>query len=246
MIATPNTYDSKSVRQHCAPDPAIAHRGVRHLVGGYQQRAPIWMGVGRTTDQLRTTTAQLSASQRSTMITSDKWFTLDNRESPIWGQGVADANLASPTTRWRIVTPNPRSSGHRAILDKPQCQPLALGRCDEHRARRVCSELVRLREVRGVREGTDTGNLRDVSQSAIPQPHRLAVIWPSDVANWRQMLQGAAGCFCLVRAGLIVFHAWQRPPGFSTVSTAGILPMCHARRCVAMGESTRVPRTYAN
>jgi hypothetical protein len=43
------------------------------------------MGWDVTTDQLRTTTAQLSASQRSTMDTSDKWFTLDNQESPIWG-----------------------------------------------------------------------------------------------------------------------------------------------------------------
>jgi hypothetical protein len=54
-------------------------------VGVYQQRAPTWMEVGRTTDQLRTTTAQLSASQRSTVHTSDKWSTLYDRESPIWG-----------------------------------------------------------------------------------------------------------------------------------------------------------------
>ena len=36
-------------------------------------------------DQLRTTPAELSAGQRSTMDTSDKWFTLDNRGDPIWG-----------------------------------------------------------------------------------------------------------------------------------------------------------------
>jgi hypothetical protein len=36
-----------------------------------------------TTDQLRTTPAELSARQRSTMDTSDKWFTLDNRRGPI-------------------------------------------------------------------------------------------------------------------------------------------------------------------
>jgi hypothetical protein len=40
---------------------------------------------GETTDQLRTTTAELSAPQRSNMDTSDKWFTLDNRIGPIWG-----------------------------------------------------------------------------------------------------------------------------------------------------------------
>ena len=54
-------------------------------VGVYEQPAPMWMGVGRTTDQLRTTTAQLSASQWSTVDASDKWFTLDTRGGPIWG-----------------------------------------------------------------------------------------------------------------------------------------------------------------
>jgi len=42
-------------------------------------------GVGQTTDQLRTTTTELGAPQWSTMDTSDKWFTLDNRGGPIWG-----------------------------------------------------------------------------------------------------------------------------------------------------------------
>ena len=42
-------------------------------------------GVGQTTDQLRTTAAELSAPQRSTMDTSDKSFTLDDRGGPIWG-----------------------------------------------------------------------------------------------------------------------------------------------------------------
>jgi hypothetical protein len=42
-------------------------------------------GVGQTTDQLRTTAAELSAPQRSTMDTSDKSFTLDNLGVPIWG-----------------------------------------------------------------------------------------------------------------------------------------------------------------
>jgi hypothetical protein len=40
---------------------------------------------GETTDQLRTTLAEFAALQRSIMDTSDKWFTLDNRDRPIWG-----------------------------------------------------------------------------------------------------------------------------------------------------------------
>jgi hypothetical protein len=40
---------------------------------------------GETTDQLRTTTDALSARQRSTMVTSEQWFTRDNRSGPIWG-----------------------------------------------------------------------------------------------------------------------------------------------------------------
>jgi hypothetical protein len=43
------------------------------------------MRVGRTTDQLRTTTVELSAHQRSTMDTGDKWFTLDDTGGTIWG-----------------------------------------------------------------------------------------------------------------------------------------------------------------
>jgi hypothetical protein len=61
--------------------PILAPTGV-----GAHERA---MGVGRncgpTTDQLRAATAQLSARQRSTMDTSDRWFRLDNRGGPIWG-----------------------------------------------------------------------------------------------------------------------------------------------------------------
>jgi hypothetical protein len=52
--------------------------------------------------------------------------------------------------------------------------PLALGRCDEHRARRVCSELVRLRGSR-VREGTDTGNLRTCRKAQ----YLKITAWPS-------------------------------------------------------------------
>jgi hypothetical protein len=90
------------------------------------------------------------------------------------------------------------------------------------------------------------GNLRTCRKAQYRKITSLAVIWPSDVANWRQTLQGAAGCFCLVRAGLIVFHAWQRPAGLSTVSTTGIIPMCHAHHRVAMGESTRLPPSWRN
>ncbi|MCC2626408.1 MAG: hypothetical protein K0S14_58 [Thermomicrobiales bacterium] len=50
-----------------------------------------------TTDQLRTTTAELCALQRSAMDTSDKWFALDTRRGPIWGSRIASSNLASPT-----------------------------------------------------------------------------------------------------------------------------------------------------
>jgi hypothetical protein len=39
---------------------------------------------GETTDQLRTTTAELNAPRRTTMVTSEQWFTLDNRRGPIW------------------------------------------------------------------------------------------------------------------------------------------------------------------
>ena len=42
-------------------------------------------GVGQTTDQLRTTAAELSAPQRSTVDASEQWFTLDNRHGPVWG-----------------------------------------------------------------------------------------------------------------------------------------------------------------
>src|SRR5512133_3851633 len=42
-------------------------------------------GPGQTTDQLRTTPAELSTPQRSTMDTSGTSFTLDNRQAPIWG-----------------------------------------------------------------------------------------------------------------------------------------------------------------
>jgi hypothetical protein len=43
------------------------------------------VGWSETTDQLRTTTAELSAHQRSTVDASEQWFTLDNRHGPIWG-----------------------------------------------------------------------------------------------------------------------------------------------------------------
>jgi hypothetical protein len=42
-------------------------------------------GVGETTDQLRTTPAELNARYRSTMDTSERSFTLHNPQRPIWG-----------------------------------------------------------------------------------------------------------------------------------------------------------------
>jgi hypothetical protein len=46
---------------------------------------PSHVGWSETTDQLRTTTAELSAPQWSKMATSDKSFRLDNRGGPNWG-----------------------------------------------------------------------------------------------------------------------------------------------------------------
>jgi hypothetical protein len=71
----------------------------------YRQCPPMWMGVGQTTDQLRTTTAQLSASQRSTMDTSDMWFTLDNRERPIWGSRGRAFKSRQPDRAKYLVRP---------------------------------------------------------------------------------------------------------------------------------------------
>jgi hypothetical protein len=48
-------------------------------------------------DQLRTTTAQLSAHQRSTTDSSEQWFTLDNRRGPIWGQEPRILGLSAAT-----------------------------------------------------------------------------------------------------------------------------------------------------
>ena len=70
---------------------------------------------GRTTDQLRTTTTELSAPQWSTMAISDKSFRLDNRGGPNWGQGVASSNLASPTKRNHSIRPS-RTSVQPAFL----------------------------------------------------------------------------------------------------------------------------------
>jgi hypothetical protein len=52
--------------------------------GGWYPDQGMWFGAN-TTDQLRTTTAELSAHQRSTVDASEQLFTLDNRHGPIWG-----------------------------------------------------------------------------------------------------------------------------------------------------------------
>jgi thiol-disulfide isomerase/thioredoxin len=52
-----------------------------------------------TTDQLRTTTAELNAPQRSTMVTSEQWFMLDIRRGPIWGS----CGLGEPAGRRVVV-----------------------------------------------------------------------------------------------------------------------------------------------
>ena len=94
-----------------AANPTLAPTGL-----GTHERA---MGVGRTTDQLRTTTAELSGRQRSTMDTSERWLTLDNCGGPIWGQGVASSNLASPTNTFQ-----PTRTLHSSRSDVGRGEPL--------------------------------------------------------------------------------------------------------------------------
>ena len=96
---TRDVVKTLSVRQQMPPSRPQASRGVSRpdraatrsgepqaatspadRVGNHERQ-----GWGETTDQLRTTPAELSARQRSTMDTSDKWVMLDNRERPIWG-----------------------------------------------------------------------------------------------------------------------------------------------------------------
>jgi hypothetical protein len=48
------------------------------------------------TDQLRTTLAELSTSQRSTMDTSARWFRLSDREGPIWGSRGREFKFRQP------------------------------------------------------------------------------------------------------------------------------------------------------
>jgi hypothetical protein len=79
---------------------------------------------GETTDQLRTTTTQLSASQRSTVDTSDKWLhTLRPRKPDL---GVKGSRVQISPARHHDADCHARSerrsSGRRAILDKSQCR----------------------------------------------------------------------------------------------------------------------------
>ena len=53
-----------------------------------------------TSDQLRTKLTNFSARQRSIMDTSEQWFTLDNRDGPIWGSRAPGSNPGSPTGEW--------------------------------------------------------------------------------------------------------------------------------------------------
>jgi hypothetical protein len=64
------------------------------------------MGVGETTDQLRTTTAELSAPQRSTMDTSDKWFRLDKRGHPMWGSRGREFKSRQPDRTIQSIRPS--------------------------------------------------------------------------------------------------------------------------------------------
>jgi hypothetical protein len=65
----------------------IAVCGTLVAVDRDNDRLNAYLSVGwsETTDQLRTTPAELSARQRSTVDASEQWFTLDNRPGPIWG-----------------------------------------------------------------------------------------------------------------------------------------------------------------
>jgi len=120
-------------------------------------------------------------------------FRPTDRSPPIWGSRGRRFKSRQPDNTMANchAGSDPRSSGHRAIRDKPKCQPLALGRCDEHRARRVCSELVRLRAPR-VREGTDTGNLRTCRKAQ----YLKITAWPS---FGRQTLQTGVRCCKVLR-----------------------------------------------
>jgi hypothetical protein len=63
--------------------------------GGGQRPSALWEW-DVTTDQLRTTMAELSALQRSAMDTSDKWFALDTRRGPIWGSRGREFKSCQP------------------------------------------------------------------------------------------------------------------------------------------------------
>jgi hypothetical protein len=56
-------------------------------------------GWSETTDQLRTTTAELSAHRRSTVDASEQWFTLDNSPGPIWGSRGREFKSRPPDTK---------------------------------------------------------------------------------------------------------------------------------------------------
>jgi hypothetical protein len=60
---------------------------------------PSHVGWRETTDQLRTTTAELSAHQRSTVDATEHWFTLDNRCGPIWGSRGREFKSRQPDER---------------------------------------------------------------------------------------------------------------------------------------------------
>jgi len=68
-------------------------------------------GRGDTTDQLRTTTAALSAPRRLTMDNSDKWFRLDNHGHPILGSRGRRVQI-SPARHVRPVRGHLASSVH--------------------------------------------------------------------------------------------------------------------------------------
>ena len=92
--------------QQCGAEQRHDRRCVAQAVTG-RTRPTRMPGSGvRTTDQLRTRPTKLSACPRSTADTSERSLRPAADMARSGGQGVASSNLASPTTRWRIVTPD--------------------------------------------------------------------------------------------------------------------------------------------
>jgi hypothetical protein len=69
-----------------------------------------------TTDQLRTTTAELSAHQRSTVDASEQWFTLNNGHGPISGSRGREFKSRQPDSKAPSESTFPRQEECSAWL----------------------------------------------------------------------------------------------------------------------------------